>query len=205
MITRTPKAEARKIVLNRMREISPREVEDKSERIKDFLSNTDDFIHAEKIFAYISANPSEVDTKKIITLADGRGKSIFLPKLHKPSKSFRRFQFTSFSSLIQSEEGFLEPKIGIEEDNSDIDLIIVPCVAVSMLGQRVGYGGGYYDKMLKKSHAPKYVLAFEFQLFKDIELARQDIRVDKIITERRIIDTRNKEILSSFIYQRPAS
>jgi 5-formyltetrahydrofolate cyclo-ligase len=205
MVARTPKSEARKIVLQRMREISPREVETKSNRIKEFLPNTDDFIHAEKIFAYVSNNPAEVNTRKIITLADGWGKSVFLPKLHKPSKSFRRFQFTSFDELIPNEEGFLEPKIGIEEDNSDIDLMLVPRVAVSMLGQRVGYGGGYYDKMLKNSYAPKYVLAFEFQLFKEIELNKHDIRVDRIITERRIIDTRNKEILSSLIYQRPAS
>lgn len=205
MISRTPKAEARKIVLNRMREISPREALSKSEKIKDFLSNTDDFIYAEKIFTYVSNNPAEVDTRKIITLADGRGKSIFLPKLHKSTKSFRRFQFTSFNELIPNEEGFLEPRIGIEENNSDIDLILIPCIAVSMLGQRVGFGGGYYDILLRKSHAPKYVLAFEFQLFKEIELDRHDIRVDKIITERRIIDTRNKEILSSLIYQRPAS
>jgi 5-formyltetrahydrofolate cyclo-ligase len=205
MKTRTPKSEARKIVMNRMKEITIKEASSKSGRIMDFLSNTDDFIHADKIFAYVSSNPAEPDTRKIITLADGWGKSVFIPKLHKPSGSFRRFQFTSFSELIPNEEGFLEPVIGIEEDNSDIDLILVSCVAVSMLGQRVGYGGGYYDNMLKKSHAPKYVLAFEFQLFKEIEMDRHDIRIDRIITERRIIDTRNKEILSSLLYQRPAS
>ena len=72
-------------------------------------------------------------------------------------------------------------------------MIIIPCVAVSMTGQRVGHGGGYYDDFLRKTYAPKYVLAFEFQIFNEIERQYHNIRIDKIITERRIIDTHEKK------------
>ncbi|MGE5680795.1 MAG: 5-formyltetrahydrofolate cyclo-ligase, partial [Bacillota bacterium] len=51
-------------------------------------------------------------------------------------------------------------------------------------------GGGHYDRLLKKAYAPKYVLAFEFQIFDNIETDLHDVRVDKIITERRVINTR---------------
>jgi len=63
-------------------------------------------------------------------------------------------------------------------------------MAVSLKGQRVGYGGGYYDKILRNTHASKIVPVFEFQIFENIETDAGDIRIDKIVTERRIINTR---------------
>lgn len=96
-----------------------------------------------------------------------------------------------WDSLIKNSEGYWEPKLGVDEDLSDVDLIIVPSLAVSLAGHRVGYGGGYYDRLLRNSFAPKVALAFEFQLFDYIENSIHDIRVDKIITERRIIDPRS--------------
>ncbi len=186
-----PKLEARKSVEFRKKEISPGEFKAKSLKIMDRLSELDDFIYAEKIFAYLTSNYGDIDMKKIINLADGRGKSVFLPKFNKASKSLQRFQFTKYDELVKNEIGFYEPRIGIDEDMSDIDLILVPCIAVSFLGQRVGYGTGYYDKLLRKTYSPKYVLAFEFQVFHAIETEHFDVRVDKIITERRVIDTRN--------------
>jgi 5-formyltetrahydrofolate cyclo-ligase len=92
--------------------------------------------------------------------------------------------------LIKNSEGYLEPHVGIDEDLSDIDLVIVPALAISIHGQRVGYGGGYYDKLLRKTFATKITLAFEFQLFDYIESNFHDTRVDKIVTERRVINTR---------------
>jgi 5-formyltetrahydrofolate cyclo-ligase len=47
-----------------------------------------------------------------------------------------------------------------------------------------------YNLLLRNSFALKIVLAFEFQILNRIEYGRQDIRIDRIITERRIIDTR---------------
>jgi 5-formyltetrahydrofolate cyclo-ligase len=185
-----PKAEARKIVLSRRKEITAIEAAEKTEKIKERLSNMDDFVYAQRIFCHISKDKGEVDTRKIINLADGWGKVIFIPKMNKRSKMILRYPFMSWNDLQLNDDGFYEPKMGIDEDMSDVDLIIVPAVAVSTLGQRVGLGGGYYDRLLKKSYAPKYVLAFEFQLFNKIEYNRHDIRIDKIITERRVIDTR---------------
>lgn len=181
---------AKNEVTQRRKDISPKEILEKTERIKERLSNCDDFVFAKKIFTYISNIPGDIDTRKIIELALGFGKEIFLPKLHEPTKSIRRFPFITYNKLVENREKLLEPEIGIEEDLSDIDLIIVPGIAVSLAGQRVGLGEGYFDKLLRKAYAPKYVLAFEFQLFKEIESERHDVRIDRIITERRIIDTR---------------
>lgn len=187
-----PKYDARKLVLDRRKELTGGEIRDKSNRIFERLIEGDDFVYAKKILTYVSSHQGEVDTKKFIDFAIGCNKSIFLPKFYSQQKKIRRFHFTEWRDLVKNEDGFLEPKIGLDEDMSDIDMLIVPCVAVSMGGQRVGHGGGYYDSMLRKTYAPKYVLAFEFQIFNEIERNYHDIRIDKIITERRVIDTHEK-------------
>ncbi|MCX6150771.1 MAG: 5-formyltetrahydrofolate cyclo-ligase [Ignavibacteriales bacterium] len=191
-----PKSEVRKLVLEKKRNISPQDVNIKTDKIIQRLSSADDFVYAKKIHIYISNKPGEVDTKKIINFAAGWGKQIFLPKLHKEAKLFKRFQFTGWDNLVENRDGYLEPQVGYDEDLSDIDLIFVPATAVSLLGQRVGSGGGYYDRLLINSFATKYVVAFEFQLFDSIETDRHDVRVDKIITERRTINTREAYKLS---------
>jgi 5-formyltetrahydrofolate cyclo-ligase len=187
--TLIPKSEARKLVVQRRAEISHFEIKNKTKNMIENLSSIDDFAYAKSIFCYVNSRPGEVDTRTLIDYMSGQGKSVFLPKLNKEAKSFRRFHFMGWDSLVKNSEGYWEPALGLDEDLSDIDIIIVPALAVSTKGHRIGYGGGYYDKLLHDTQAPKYVLAFEFQLFEYIESTPHDIRVDKIITERRIINT----------------
>ena len=188
--TLLPKSEARKIVLERRQNISPDEVLRNTEKILTRLSTMDDFVYANKIHIYVSNKAGEVDTTKIISFADGWRKQIFLPKLHKGTGTLRKALFTGLENLKKNSNGFFEPEFGLEEDMTDIDLIFVPAIAVSVYGQRVNSGGGYYDRLLKNTFAPKYVVAFESQIFESIETDIHDIRIDKIITERRIIETR---------------
>jgi 5-formyltetrahydrofolate cyclo-ligase len=184
------KSEARKTVLQRKKGISSEEISSKTQKIIKRLAATDDFVYANKIHIYISNKAGEVDTRKVIDFALGWGKQIILPKFFKELRTFRRFQFTTWDDLEKNQDGYLEPKLSVDEDLSDIDLFIVPAVAISSFGQRVGQGGGHYDRLLRKAYAPKYVLAFEFQVFDNIETDIHDVRVDKIITERRTVNTR---------------
>ncbi|MCU7493343.1 MAG: 5-formyltetrahydrofolate cyclo-ligase [Bacteroidota bacterium] len=190
LLTLIPKSEARKKVLEKRRLLTPAEASLKTERIIAHLKNTDEFNYAKKLHIYISTRPGEVDTRKIIDFAFGRGKEVFLPKFHKENGTFRRAQFTGWGDLIQNSDGYWEPGISAGEDLSDIDLFIVPAIAISKSGQRVGQGGGHYDRLLKKTFAPKMVAAFEFQVFDYIESDLHDVRIDKIVTELRVINTR---------------
>lgn len=185
-----PKVEARKTVLERFNELTETERKNKSALIIERLIDSDDFNYAKKIFAYLSVSENIVNTKLLIDIAEGHGKSVFLPKKSRPGTLPGRFQFTDYNKLIRNDLGFLEPQIGIQEDLSDIDLVILPCEAVSLLGERIGFEQMNYNLLLKNSFAPKIVLAFEFQIFNRIEYERKDIRIDRIITERRTIYTR---------------
>lgn len=188
--TLIPKSEARKLAIQRKSEISPEELKKQSNKVIERFCVTDDFIRAKTVHCYLPSRPGEFDTRRLIDIMDSNGKTIVIPKMNQISRTLQRSYFTGWENLAKNSEGYLEPRTGINEENNDIDLFIVPALAISVVGQRVGYGGGFYDKMLKNTYAPKAVLAFEFQLFDAIEYTPQDVRIDRIITERRIINTR---------------
>jgi 5-formyltetrahydrofolate cyclo-ligase len=73
---------------------------------------------------------------------------------------------------------------------SQIDLAMVPGVAFDERGGRLGHGKGYYDKLLENARpdCPLVALAFECQIFPEIPVGEHDIYMDKVITERRVID-----------------
>lgn len=184
------KSEARSIVVEKRKTISEEEIRSKTKLIIERLSAVDDFIHAKKIYAFISSRQGELNTRFFIDFMIDSGKSVVLPKLNKLSKKFFHANFLQWDNLVKNDDGYYEPPTAFDDDLSDIDLFIVPAMAVSLKGQRVGYGGGYYDKILRNTHASKIVPAFEFQIFENIETDAGDIRIDKIVTERRIINTR---------------
>ena len=62
-------------------------------------------------------------------------------------------------------------------------MIIVPAVAYDRQGNRIGRGKGYYDRLLRKTRAMKIGVAYDFQLFDEIEVEPHDIPVDIVITE----------------------
>lgn len=190
LLTLIPKSEARRKVLEKRRTVTPEETLLKTERIISRLSQMDEFIYAKKIHIYVSDRPGEPDTRKIIDFAAGWGKQVMLPRFHKESRTFRQGQFTGWDNLVQNSDGYWEPAVASEEDLPDVDLVIVPAVAISISGQRVGRGGGHYDRLLRSTFAPKLVTAFEFQVFDYIENDQHDVRIDKIVTELRVINTR---------------
>jgi len=188
-----PKSEARKMAVKRRSELSPAEIKSKTNYIIERLLKLDDFVHAKTVFVYLASRSGEVDTRKLIDNMEGWGKTIIIPKLSRSNKKFKRSNFMGWDHIVKNNEGYYEPIVGIDEELTDIDLFIVPALAISILGQRVGYGGGYYDNLLKNIRAPKIVLAFEFQVFENIETDVHDVRIDRIVTERRVINSREPQ------------
>ena len=72
------------------------------------------------------------------------------------------------------------------------EVSIIPTVAASRNGARIGYGRGYYDRWLSKNkYTKKIALAFNCQLFNDIVAEEHDQKLDQIITEEELIPCRN--------------
>jgi 5-formyltetrahydrofolate cyclo-ligase len=71
---------------------------------------------------------------------------------------------------------------------ADVDVIIVPALAVDERGHRIGYGQGYYDRLLPGlARAFKVAIAYDFQLLVETPDTRDDVRVDCIVTDLRTI------------------
>jgi 5-formyltetrahydrofolate cyclo-ligase len=101
---------------------------------------------------------------------------------------FREWNFDKNSLVINplfKRNILLEPNTYFNKFKPDI--VFIPAVAVDIYGNRIGYGGGYYDRTLKNLNCVKIATVFEFQIFyEEIENNINDIKMDYILTENVI-------------------
>ena len=185
-------------------ELTPAELKRKSRQIAARLFALPEFKNAETIMFYVSFT-KEVNTHGMISAALKLNKKVVVPKIArrgsltiKEIKDFKR-------DLKKGCFGILEPRHSKRRstDKRKIDLAIVPGICFDLeKGARLGFGRGYYDRFLGSCRPPQKLprlksrrtgpefigLAFENQLTKKIPCTRQDVHMDKIITEKRVIE-----------------
>jgi 5-formyltetrahydrofolate cyclo-ligase len=125
--------------------------------------------------------------------ARARGKKLYYPFLSAAGPTvrtgFRRVD--QLTDLALGGSGFVEPHEGAPEARrGDIDLMVVPALAVDALGYRLGYGKGFYDATLPDFRPPAraVAVAFAFQLLSEIPREPHDVRCDTIVTDERVMD-----------------
>jgi 5-formyltetrahydrofolate cyclo-ligase len=129
---------------------------------------------------------NEVDLRPLLTKCD---KTFVFPKVVKKTRKLDFYKVSSVDDLNEGAYGIMEPQKDLEKvEIADIDLFAVPGVAFSELGERIGYGGGYYDSTLihSSSGSVSVGIAFNIQLVKSGFSEEQDIPVDILITEKNI-------------------
>lgn len=134
---------------------------------------------AERIGIYVSL-ADEVDTHRLIERLLAEGKSIYVPRCHQRTLTFHRIQ--SLNELRPSRFRLLEP----DNDPSplaEMELIFVPLVGFDRKRNRIGYGRGYYDSVLKKISVPKIGLAYRFQQVEELPREPHDVPLDEILTD----------------------
>jgi 5-formyltetrahydrofolate cyclo-ligase len=166
-----------------------------SEKITAILSVQPFFLRAKRLGIYL-ANDGEIDPSSIVNICRKSAKQCFLPVIH-PLK-INRLHFAHYgqnSQLIANRFGILEPSLGRTKmvPPWSLDLILMPLVGFDRQGNRLGMGGGFYDRTLaftaRGQHpAPRLIgLAHSFQELESISPQIWDIPVDHIITEQEII------------------
>jgi len=165
--------------------LSKEKINQLSEKIQKNLFELKEFKNSNTIMFFVNFG-SEVNTLPMIKKALQIGKKIVLPVINKEKKEIFAVEISDINNLQPGTFGILEPKdktkIILEKN---IDLIIVPGIIFDKTGNRIGYGGGYYDKWLKKFDIKKRIgLAFDFQVLDSIPYTETDQKVYKIITER---------------------
>jgi 5-formyltetrahydrofolate cyclo-ligase len=175
----------RKRHLEKRESLLPEEVLKRSEKIKKALFRLSEYKQSKTILFYVSKG-NEVRTIEMIKEAL-KEKTVVVPKADKKNKRLLISKIKSLDELDEGCFGILEPVTISKIEIKDIDLIIVPCVAFDKSCNRIGHGGGYYDRFLKKIKIPRIGLAFESQIADEIPCEPHDIKLDRIITEKRVI------------------
>ena len=147
------------------------------------------------IFFPIEKN-NEVNTKHIIQIIQGKDKNVIVPKI-KDNINLKNYLLTDSTLFVKNSYGISEPQSGIEVNPIDFDLIFIPLIAFDQMGYRVGYGKGYYDKML--SQCSKNALKVGLSLFDPInkiqDISTYDVRMDYCITPDQIYKFCGKTLL----------
>jgi 5-formyltetrahydrofolate cyclo-ligase len=154
------------------------EIAKKSKTIQEFVIKSKEFESAKVVGTYYALG-SEVTTELIIKCAPILGKKIALPRVEEDKITF--YELSSTKSLIRGRFGILEPQP--YEQMNDIDILIVPGIAFDKKGNRLGYGMGFYDRLLSCKRTFSIGLAYSFQLLENLPHDKYDKRLNAIASE----------------------
>ena len=148
------------------------------------------------VLCYVSYR-SEIDTERIVTGALESGKRIAVPRIDKENSMMRFFYLGTKgkNELERGAYGIMEPTGESEEvEYGEIDLVITPGLAFTLRGDRLGYGGGYYDRFLQ-GHAgvPRCALTYDSLILESLPVKENDVSVDYLITESGVKITKSGE------------
>lgn len=183
-----PKKRWRETILEQRKQLDPRFVREASEKIGDLFVSLEEFNLAERVGLY-SAFRNEVETADLFAKAHALRKEVYYPAVDPTSKEIRFYRVKNLKELGPGFSGILEPKKRTHylRDINFLNLIVIPGVAFDTKGNRLGFGHGYYDKLLEPFHGKRVAFAYEFQITDLLPSQPRDQRVDIIITEERVI------------------
>lgn len=189
---RNKKKELRKKILALRNTLPLEERGKKSKSIHSRLFSLPEFVTAKTLAFYVSFK-SEVLTGTMIREALSLGKAVVVPITDLANRRLKLSRIVDYTAdLAPGTWGILEPKpdrirlMSLKE----VDLIITPGAAFDKKGYRIGYGGGFYDSLLKsvQERRPSVALAFELQMVEEVPVeSGHDEPVEIIITEERVI------------------
>ena len=180
---KSEKQNIRKFLIDRRNELSP-EYEERNNSHIHIRTLLED-IGKCKIGSYFPFR-NEISTKLIHELLFSLGFEISLPCINDKNQNliFRNWKVSD--DLVKNTYGIFQPQEDAIEDHPE--MIIVPLVGFSMLGYRLGYGGGYYDRFIDaKNKADKIItvgFGYTFQEVDDLPIEPHDQKLNWILTEK---------------------
>lgn len=160
-----------------------------SKEICDRLLSGKIYHRLQSVFCY-SAVRNEVDLTSFMDKALRDGKIVSLPKVLDKNGTMKFYAIDSLENLKRGTYGILEPEMVNEQKSAD--LILVPGVVFSEKGDRIGQAGGFYDRYLAEHLMYCAGICYDYQIYKNIPFEKHDIKMDCIISERRIIQINEK-------------
>lgn len=176
--------------------LSREEVLSKSNQIKKSLFELPEFEKAKTIAFYVAKQASrEVETEEMIKESLKMGKRVLVPVVNKVSRKIIYSELRNYDSeLAPGAFDILEPKPSCRRPvpAHESDLVLVPGVAFDLHGHRLGYGGAYYDRLLREVSSTKPLvrfvgLAYELQVVEKLPNTFRDVPVNILVTEKRVL------------------
>jgi 5-formyltetrahydrofolate cyclo-ligase len=130
----------------------------------------------------------EVDLRSLDVTLRGRGARVAYPSID-PETRRMCFRFVDdVSVLVERGMGFCEPPAEAPEcARGELDVVVVPAIAISPDGHRIGYGAGFYDRTLPTVAPPAVLVgvAYDFQLLAEVPVTEGDVALDFVVTDAR--------------------
>lgn len=184
------KRRLRQLLLARRDHLEEKFRTDASHAISLQLLCLSEFVQSEKILFYMAFR-NEVDVQLAIDRAWGQGKEVLIPRTNSTERSLTLHAIQPDTPLVIGAYGIREP-IGSDGQAvpiEKVDLVVCPGVAFDREGYRLGYGGGYYDRLLEQNpEMIKVGVAYQKQIVETVYPEGHDQRMDKVITPDGTID-----------------
>ncbi len=177
------KKQLRKQMKQKRNELETAYCEKADRQIMEKIITSEEYKKASMIFCYVSME-KEVDTFSILKTALRDRKGVCVPKCMEKGR-MEAFQIRKMEDLQPGNFGALEPSVSCDYVSPEkIDFVLIPCLTCDREGNRLGYGGGYYDRYLKRSRFLKAVLCREDVLSEKVPSENTDCRMDVVVTEK---------------------
>ncbi len=162
--------------------------EARSARVAEQVLALDAFRNAKTVLGFASIR-KEVQTLTILEAAWAAGKQVVLPRIVDQALVLHRVE--TMSELSEGAFSVPEPAASAPQiEPRAIDFALVPALAADLRGHRIGYGGGYYDRLLPElTGAITCALVFDFQLVSEVPEQPMDVAVDLVVTDARVTKT----------------
>ena len=186
------KKEIRKKMIQQRKALNSKDLSDKSLAIFRQLQGLETYKNATNLMTYVPFQ-DEIHTTLLIEDFLERNLQVFIPVTKPKEKQIIISELLDLEKDLEvGHFGVLEPKAYAfrPKDPKILDLVIVPGLAFTKSGYRIGFGGGYYDRFLPTlKHKPATIaLAMDFQIVDSLPINDYDIPVDMIVTESQIIE-----------------
>lgn len=182
------KSKFRKKYNSKRNELSVDEIESKSLSIANQCLKLDiwnfDIYH---IFMPIKSK-TEVDTEYLLHILQGKDKNIVVPKSDFDTFKMNNILLTDNTTFEINPYGIPEPVNGISLDSSQIQVVFVPLLAFDQLGNRIGYGKGFYDRFFKACNTKTIKVGLSFFKAESDNLPHNscDIALDYCVTPGKV-------------------
>lgn len=178
------KKELRAEMKEKRKRLSAESAKEMSRRICENFWESDFYKNANSIALYMAIG-NEVDLSELIKRAFKDKKRVFVPVTDKENKDIDLFEISEDTVWVKGDFGILEPEKRIPCNG--VDVMLVPGIAFSFHGARVGWGGGFYDRLIPKMNAVTVGICYDFQITGTIETEPHDLFMNYILTESELV------------------